>query len=260
MQANEMKFNFMLKYDSLFEFAAPAYDDRQISWLLTSAQSRVFLDKYYTPSNKYGLGFEADEKRRRDLEQLIKSATWTSPNTSVNGLTKTASQTDADAIGKHPNGTLFDLPTDFVYAIEEAVITDAIAGKEVLVRPITHDQYLANVNNPYKQPYANLVWRMDYSRLVDADGDPAVGGAAASAKRTELITAPGATVTKYRLRYLRMPPDIVVDEFDPTNQKHCVLDETLHETIIDEAVKIAKAAVKPQEYQVADKEKADGDD
>ena len=255
MQANEMKFNFMLKYDSMFEFAAPAYDDRQISWVLTSAQNRVFLDKYYTPSNKYGLGFEADEKRRRDLEQLIKDASWTSPSTSVNGLQPSATQT-----GVHPNGRFFDLPANFVYAIEEAVITDAIPNKEVPVKPVTHDIYLANVNNPYKQPYANLVWRMDYSRQVDAEGDPNDGGTVATAKRTELITAPGATITKYRIRYLRMPSAIVVDEFDPTNQKHCVLDETLHETIIDEAVKIAKASVKPQEYQIADKEKADSDD
>ena len=27
MQANEMKFSFQLKFDSLFEFSAPAYDD-----------------------------------------------------------------------------------------------------------------------------------------------------------------------------------------------------------------------------------------
>ena len=257
MEANAMKFNFMLKYDAMFEFAAPAYDDRQISWLLTTAQNRVFLDKYYTPSNKYGLGFEADEKRRRDLEQLIKDASWEHPNTVVNGLKPSTSQ-----VGVHPNGQFFDLPANFVYAIEEAVVTAAIPDKEVPVKPVTHDIYLANVNNPYKRPYANLVWRMDYSRQVDAEGDPNNGGTIATAKRTELITAGGVenAIKKYRIRYLRMPPAIVVDEFNPTKQKHCVLDDTLHEVIIDEAVKIAKASVKPQEYQIAQVEKSESDD
>lgn len=250
MESNQMKFAFMLKYDSMFEFSAPAYDDRQISWLLTAAQNRVFLDKYYTPSNKYQRGFEADEKRRRDLEQLIKQAAWASPAT-TGDLAPSSNQT-----GVHPNGKFFDLPARFLYAIEEAAETSAIGGKEVPVKPVTHDQYIANINNPYKKPYANLVWRMDYSRATVADGT----ATAASSKRTELIVGDTLTLTKYRIRYLESPPDIVVDEFDPTNQKHCVLDETLHESIIDEAVKMAKASVRPNEYQIADKEKQDSDD
>ena len=31
MTANEMKYNFLLFYDKLFEYAAPSYDDRQVS-------------------------------------------------------------------------------------------------------------------------------------------------------------------------------------------------------------------------------------
>lgn len=258
MLANEMKFSFMLKFDSMFEFATPAYDDRQIGWLLTTAQNRVFLDKYYTPSNKFQRGFEADEKRRRDLEQLIKQDEWvsTTPTPGPPKLSKSASQ-----VGIHPNGAFFDLPTGFLYAIEEAVVTDALAAKEVTVRPVTHDQYMSNINNPFKRPYSNLVWRMDYSRQTDAAGDlegQAPSGTFATPKRTELITD-GSTVTKYRLRYLRLPPEIVVDEFDLTNQAHCILDETLHESIVDEAVKIAKAAVKPQDYQITQAEKADSE-
>lgn len=259
MLANEMKFAFMLKHDSMFEFATPAYDDRQISWLLTTAQNRVFLDKYYTPSNKYQRGFEADEKRRRDLEQLIKQDVWvsTTPTPGPPNLSRSASQN-----GVHPNGTFFDLPDGFLYAIEEAVVTSSISNKEVPVRPVTHDQYMSNINNPFKRPYSNMVWRMDYSRQTDASGDLegyTPTGTFATPKRTELITD-GSTISKYRLRYLRFPPAIVVDEFDPTKQKHCILDETLHELIIDEAIKIASASVKPQEYQIKQAERSDSDD
>ena len=69
-----MKFSFMMKFESLFEFNAPSYDDRQISYLLTEAQFRVFIKRYNPLANKYQKGFEADEQRRRDLEQLIKPA------------------------------------------------------------------------------------------------------------------------------------------------------------------------------------------
>ncbi len=348
-----MKFNFLLKFDSLFEYSAPAYDDRQISQILTQAQNRIFLDTYYAPVNKVQRGFEADEKRRRDLEQLIKQAAWDlsevelldNPNftgnavdwtlgagwayssnsivavassepvfqiknsennktyrVTVNVKTATAgsitpnigtdlgtaittagihvqyircettfavnfgvlatgfsgsidsiSITEAASLeglrpssaqlGVHPNGVFFDLPDDFLYSIEE---TAKLTGgtKEVIVKPIKHDSYIANINNPYKQPCSWLVWRMDFSRATDA-----LGESSASAKRTELIHD-GSGLISYRMRYLRFPPEIVVNEFDPTQQKHCVLDSVMHEAIVTEAVKIAQAAVKPQEYQI----------
>lgn len=349
-----MKFNFLLKFDALFEYSAPAYDDRQISQLLTQAQNRIFLDTYYAPTNKIQRGFEADEKRRRDLEQLIKQDAWGIDNTEIltngeftgnatgwtlgagwaysgNGVVGTTSSGDifqlksfnglrvhkvtvivsgittgtvtpqirdivgtpistngthtqyitvygegatnfslfganftgkvesysvkaavslgqltpsSDQLGVHPNGVFFDLPSDFLYSIEEAAM---LAGgtKEVIVKPIKHDSYIANINNPYKQPCSWLVWRMDYSRATDA-----IGTSSATAKRTELIHD-GTGLTAYRMRYLRFPPEITVNEYDPTQQRHCVLDMTMHESIVSEAVKIAQAAVNPQEYQIS---------
>jgi len=255
MTANEMKFSFQLKFDSLFEFSAPAYDDRQISYLLTEAQFRVFTDHYDPLSNKTQRGFESNEMRRRDLEQFIKSA-------SVSGGEITAS---SDQTGIHTNGTFYDLPTDFLYAVEENAITTAVAGEEVNVKPVKHDEYRANIRNPYKQPYENLVWRMDYSRYTPHynPSNPA------TPKRTELIVGPNSSnhsspgvvpsITDYRVRYIQMPPDIVVDEVTAANQRHCVLDETLHRVIVDEAVKMAVATVNPEEYQLKVAEKTESE-
>ena len=254
MTANELKFSFQLKFDSLFEFSAPAYDDRHISYLLTEAQFRVFIKRYNPLGNKYQKGFEGNEQRRRDLEQLIKSVSIIGTAVTAGSvLGKSASQT-----GIHPNGVFLDLPTDYLYAIEEACTlkpntTGAVARTvESWIKPVRHDEYLANINNPYKQPYKDLVWRMDMSRLQNADGT----STQATAKRTELIYPKTYTLSKYRVRYLAMPPSIVVDEFDPTQQKHCVLDETLHREIVDEAVAIAQAAVKKEEYQIGRAETA----
>jgi len=247
MTSNEMKFNFQLKFDSLFEFSAPAYDDRQISYLLTEAQFRVFIKRYNPLANKYQKGFEADEMRRRDLEQLIKPALYDSSDPTGVGLPD-----GVDAItesvqqgGVHPNGIFFDMPNGFLYAVEEAVKIEG-EPKEAWVRPVKHDEYLANINNPYKKPYKDLVWRMDISRYQQAEGTSVV----ATAKRTELILPEAATVDQYRIRYLATPPEIVVDEFDPTNQRHCILDETLHREIVDEAVVIAQAATQEEKYQI----------
>lgn len=246
-----MKFNFQLKFDSLFEFSAPAYDDRQISYLLTEAQFRVFIKRYNPLANRYQKGFEADEQRRRDLEQLIKPALYDSTDPTGTGF--------ADGIevitissqqgGVHPNGVFLDMPEDFLYAVEEAArLYDGyttIEPKEAWVKPVKHDEYLANINNPYKQPYKDLVWRMDISRYTHP-----IGLVAGTSKRTELVLDEDYELYTYRVRYLATPPSIVVDEFDTTNQVHCVLDETLHREIVDEAIVIAQAAVKPDKYQV----------
>ena len=85
--------------------------------------------------------------------------------------------------GVHPNGIFLDLPEGFLYAVEEAV---RLIGQstESWVKPVKHDEYLANINNPYKKPYKNLIWRMDIAREFHSIGD-----VTASNKRTELMPA-----------------------------------------------------------------------
>ena len=254
MTANEQAFSFKLKFDSLFEFGAPAYDDRQIGYLLTEAQFRVFIKRYNPMGNKYKKGFEDDEQRRRDLEQLIKPALYDATSAIPTGVE--AISISSEQGGVHPEGIFFDMPGNFLYAVEEASTLktdpgDIVSPRESWVRPVKHDEYLANITNPYKQPYKDLVWRMDISRFQDAEGT----STAATAKRTELILPSGYAVERYRVRYLSTPPSIVVDQFDLDNQRHCVLDETLHREIVDEAVAMADAAVKKEDYQVSLNEK-----
>ena len=238
MTANELKEQVLLLFDKQFEWAAPAYDDRQLSKVLTNAQL-IVVEDIYSP-RKDGEDFEANELSRRRLEQLIKSTSLGA------GITVSAIQT-----GIHPQGTFYDLPTDFFLAIEETAIT-AQQTAEAQVKPIGHDFYAQNVNNPYKKPWKKVVWRMDISR-VDHGEDGGDAFTDRTPKRTELIVANKITypVTAYRMRYLATPPDIVCDEFIAANQRHSILDATLHPKIVREAVKIMTASVKPEEYQIA---------
>lgn len=238
MTANEMKYGFLQKLDKDFQYGAPAYDDVGISNWLTKAQLRAFK-RYYKPGQD-GFSFESDEITGRGLEQLIRAA-------SLAGGTV---DTSISQVGVHPNGTFYDLPEDFYLAIEEAAKTADNTG-EVYVRPMTHDAYFINLDNPYKKPTGNVVWRMNFSRgdFGENGGDEFTGR---TNKRVELIVRDKATkpITDYRLRYLAYPSNIVCDEMNSSNQIHCIL-EGLQDEIIDEAVKMATAAVKPEEYQIS---------
>jgi len=243
--ASEMKYSLLLLFDDLFEYGAPAYDDSQIGNILTKAQLRVFR-------SKYDPGFESSEERRRELEQFIKPAHYDSSDIPGSSITISSSQ-----VGVHDNGVFFDLPTSFLYAVEEAVITDTSDPIEVGVSPITHDENLPNVGNPYKTPTieegVEVFWRMDISRETQP-----IGITPGSAKRTEIITE-GGTITDYRLRYISTPADIVVDSLVPANEVHCILDDTLHPEIIDEAYKIIEDSVRPERYQIAFNETKDSE-
>lgn len=243
MTANEMKYNLFLLYDKAFEYAAPSYDDRQASTFLTKAQNRIYKRRYMPNRNRFNEGFENSEQRRSELQQLIKN--------SVLSLSDTQT-------GVHPNGKFYDLPDDFLYAIEESLVTNVSSPDEIKVLPVTHNYYRANIKNPYKKPDAELAWRMDFSR-EDYGEDGGDAYTDRTPKRCEVIVPNSTTISTYRLRYLMQPPAIVCDELDPSNQRHCILDESLHDEIVDEAVKIAVAATTPEVYQISDKEQKENE-
>ena len=103
--------------------------------------------------NKYLTGFEGSEKRRKDLSALVRDIV----------VVPATVQTDSKV-----DGTFFELPADFLYTIqEEAKITSTNTcynlNEGVEVKPITHDYYHKNKKNPYKKPYGELIWRLDFS-------------------------------------------------------------------------------------------------
>lgn len=212
--ADELEFLF----DKIANNDSPGYEDTELSVILNKAQER-FVYKNYGGTNPLKEGFEETEKRRKDLSELTANSEITTASTTQTGVLT--------------NGTFFDLPANFLYAIsEEVTITSTDAcynNKRIKVKPITHDQYVANVDNPFKKPYEGLTWRMDYSRVTD-NTNP---------KRHELITNGSYTIAKYHLRYLRRPPAIVVNRTTPASQVSCILDESTHRRIIDIAVELA---------------------
>jgi len=232
MLANEMRNQVLLLVDKFFQHASPDYDDASISDILTEAQFRIVsLDEK---------SFEDSEVVRRNLEQFIKNA-----SISDGTVSKSNSQ-----VGIHPNGVFLDLPDDFFLAKEETAKT-AISN-EILVKPVKHDFYIKNINNPYKTPNilpgTEVFWRMDISRQTHEQP-----GQVATSKRTEIITE-GTTIVDYRVRYLITPPDIIVDRITESNQRHCILNLAAQYKIVRTAAKILTGATEPEKYQITDKE------
>lgn len=239
MTAVEMRESFLILYDKVTNFAAAGYEDNEISLFLTKAQEQLVKRYYNYKGNKYKEGFEETEKRRKDLAELIRHS-----NIDCTGLT---AETETSA-----NGIFVPLPDDLLYTLrEEAVIKDAtdtcIADGTILqVKPITHDEYTINIKNPFKRPDNTHVWRVDYSSNTAGD------------RRHELITDGSYTIETYRLRYLRRPEPIIVDSLGGTNIES-ELNPSMHQEIVDTAVRIASGITDPATYQIKVNEEQQGE-
>jgi len=223
MTAQEMQYNFELKLGELdkLDKKFTSYD---INMFLNASQDDLVEGFYSARINPQSRYFEMDERARAMLALLIESTVIPSSSFPT---------PDADL---HPNAVFVLLPANFLYALEEQCsisYTDcnsATTTKQSRVLPITHDEYTINIDNVYKKPWRDLVWRMDFG---DTDGK----------KKHELIYGEGITINYYRLRYLRTPSAInIVAGTD------CELNPILHEEVVDRAVAAAIKSI-PQEVE-----------
>ena len=235
MTAAEMKSLFLVLYDKVTNLAAPGYEDNEIELILNKAQLQFVKTRYTPKGNRYSEGAEQTEKRRKDLSELTANIVLGSSNLS------------SDQSAAHPNAVLFDLPTDFLYTLQEEItitsVDDCINGLRIPVTPITHDEYNLAIKNPFKKPDATQAWRLDFSRDTSVTST--------STKRHELVHGNNYSVDNYYIRYYRTPRDISI-----TNNVTSELDSSVHEEIIDIAVRIATAITNPQEYQIKSAEQA----
>lgn len=231
MTANELKIYALTKFDSLYSGAAPGYEDSELSILATNAQLLYVLNTLKPGQGKDT--FEETEIKKQGLSALIKDGD---------------EATDPPAMLSTTVGTLdgerfWSLPSDFMFAIYEAAKTNIpYCGDPTLktyrridVFPIQHNEYQQNFYNPYQKPWCDgefgKVWRINHGVL---NGKKIHG----------LITDNSFEVTKYYLRYLKLPPDIVIDETNPTNQVDCILDPVFHYAVGDILVMLMDKAIR----------------
>jgi len=234
MTAAQMKIHFLLLYDKVTNLAAPGYEDSEITEFLNKSQLQFVKSRYNYKGNQYKEGFEKTEKRRKDLSELVRN------------IDLISSDISPDQTGVSPNGIFYDLPADFLYSLREEITTSSdikCSDKlRITVKPVTHDEYSINVKNPFKKPDITQAWRLDFSRdVTQGPNNPK--------KRHEIITDSSYTVSTYHVRYLKEPRNI-----DITNSIESELSESVHEEIVDGAVRIATGITDPQSYQIKLKE------
>ena len=235
MTSSEMKYAVLLGVDSIFENAAPGYNNLQIENFLNKAQRRIFNTKKKI--------YDIDETVKRMLSPLNKRGSFLEGDIV---LTINTDLTDYT----HPNGTLYSLPEDVGFIVEEYVkflTAPATHSNPIPVFPITYDYYTKNYDSRYKKPYEKMVWRLDYSTETIAHVPPA---APTVNYVVELITDGINIIGDYVISYLRFPVDIEIGVADCE-----ILDSNFQDEVVSEAIKMIVAALNDEGYQVAMNEK-----
>lgn len=238
MTTTELDNEFNIHYNSIAGQSAPNLDCYEKSVFLTKAQLEIIKNCYDPFSNRKQRGFEASEKRRQDLKELIKNFT------NSNGFT--------DVSKIHNSSKFFNLPNDLFIPINEQVIIsseDCFNNTTINVKPVTHDEFNTQIKNPFNNPDTSVAWRLDYSKINNN-------------KVVEIISPYNISgKLDYRLRYLKYPKPIILKdlnlEFPGENlsidglvdESPCELSEELQREILDRAIELALRDYKPQNLE-----------
>ena len=233
MTTTEFSNEFDIRYDNASK-GAPGLDLYEKSVFLTTAQDQIVKEAYSggTPS---GNGFEGSEIRRRQLSELVRDYKVTNPLSDF-------SSANTPAENLISTSQFFGLPTDLMYIVlEKAKLksTDpCLNNKVVTVIPVTHDEFLAQQDNPFRKPNSNKAWRLDLFRL-------------GSGQKAELF-AP-AEIAEYQIRYVKRPRPIILANFESEEElmglgltvdsenvaRTSELNTEVHRDIVSRAVELA---------------------
>jgi len=239
MTNQEFRNQFDISYNAIASNSAPGIDDYELSVYLSKAQLEI-IKNYYDPlSNRKQKGFEATEKRRRDLNQLVKD---------YKTSTVISNSSNIDSIAK-----FYEVPNDlFLIVNEKAKITseDCYNGSTLSIKPMSYDEYDVQIDNPFEKPDSKIAWRLDISNVNNV-------------KVVEIISPYNILGSlEYQIRYIKYPKPIIITNLNtafPSDnltidgiyaETSCELNTEICREILDRAVLLALADYKPQNLQV----------
>lgn len=218
---------FDLLYNNIASNQAPGLDKYEISVFLTKAQDEIIKNYFNPKSNKYREGFDDKEKRQIDFSTIIK-------------IEKATEVTDASIIKLDDDSKLFKMPKDIMFVLNEIVTLKDSKKKDsknnvriINIIPINFDEYSRIMSKPFKKPYKSQGWRLFQSK----DNTPDI--------ISEIITGSTDDIDSYKIRYVKRPRPIILDNSTinkQTGPSTCELNEILHPEILQRAVELAKAA------------------
>lgn len=222
----EWSLEFDQLYNNITSNQAPGLTEYEKSVRLTRAEWDVVVMLY---KGSLGRSFEETEDLTHYLDSLVNQYESCSPITNAPKVVSSSQ--------------VFELPEDMLFrTLEKCTISvDGCGSVDAIVVPVTQDEYWRTSRNPFKKQNRNRVLRLSYGASDEfTDGLTTV-------QYSELIS--DFPVESYMVRYVKKPePIILVDLEDglsidgETKAKTCKLPEALHQTILAEAVRAAKAA------------------
>jgi hypothetical protein len=149
--------------------------------------------------------------------------------------------------------------------------------RNVPIVNVDYSTYATSIHDDYAKPYHSLIWGMDWGGYTTSSLDDGVFAPSTktytetgtgtnmegyspdkvqigdknviinTARVRHLILGKDQKIESYSCHYLKKPKDIVVDVLYPALQQHSELAEFLHDEIVDYAVKLASAAIVPEQ-------------
>lgn len=238
MTVQEFSNQFDILYNAIATQSAPGIDAYEKSVYLTKAQLEIIKNYYDPESNRKQKGFEASEKRRADLKELIKPY---STNIAIDNNTKL-----------HPSSRFYPIPNDVFLIIQEQVLIksqDCYNNILKKVKPVTHDEFQTQIDNPFKSPNHNVAWRLNVSKINNQ-------------KVVEIVSPYNVNGSlEYKIRYIKYPKPIIIENLNTVfpgegltveglnTVQECELDQEIHYEILDRAVQLALRDYKPQNLE-----------
>ena len=204
-------------FDNKEELDSLDFNEFEKSVFLTKAQEEI-VSEFYNGKNPFKDSFEKTEEVRRFLSQLVR--------------TYTTSDKEGDYTGLSQKSIFFKLPDDLWFITYESVtITDprlrCMDNTDILVVPITQDDYFRVSKNPFRNPNNRRALRLDIENNI-----------------VEIISE--YNVSKYLIRYVSKPEPIILldlpDELSINGisvKTECELNPVIHRAILERAVKLA---------------------
>jgi len=240
MTAEQMKYEAELIFESIASDAAPGYEPREWSHLLTSAQEEVVLDIVK-------MGIDRDESYRKAIAPLL------------NNVETTVSSGSLSEYADLENSQFVEISDDtMVVTLERGFINiDESKTKRINISPYSLDFIMANINNPFRKPDKSYAfWRCQgYT----------------NGSKIHILINDGTELNSYKYVKVRKPKPIIVpdtytsddgqidgENFSDNNAGlDCELGVMVHRKIVEKAAKLAYAADKDQiGYQIQTAEEA----
>jgi len=135
--------------------------------------------------------------------------------------------------------TIEFLPTNYYY---DFYVSSQYRKTNVQVKPISQLDYNYGFWSHIRNPYEDLVWRMEYGRT-----DPTSKISSTNKKVYEILANEDFKIYSYKATYYRRLIDIDIESRITSE-----LDPFIHRTIVKDAVRIASGAIKDKDrYQIS---------